>query len=289
MASSPAFKDDISIAQWALVEEIRAGKWKNLDFPKIAREDFGVNGIEFVNTLFEVPTEGYLKKLKANAESYNVKMVLIMCDDEGRLGDPDDAKRTKAIENHRLWLEWASVLGCHAVRVNADSSGSPDEQRRLAADGLARLTEFAAANSLNVIAENHGGLSSNGEWLASVIKAVNHPRCGTLPDFGNFRMFRKPDGTYDEYDRYQGVTELMPFAKGVSAKSYDFNERGEETIIDYRRMMQIVRDAGYRGRVGVEYEGERLSEPDGIGATRALLERVRDELKPGAAATQRGS
>jgi sugar phosphate isomerase/epimerase len=219
-----------------------------------------------------------VKNLRQRADDAGVTSVLIMCDDEGRLGDPDDARRSAAIENHRKWLDWASVLGCHAIRVNAGSSGSPDEQRRLAADGLARLTALAAKENLNVIVENHGGLSSNGQWLASVIKAVNHPRCGTLPDFGNFRMFRKADGTYDEYDRYQGVVELMPFAKGVSAKSYDFNDRGEETTIDYRRMMKVVVDAGYHGRVGVEYEGDRLSEPDGIRATKALLERVRGEL-----------
>ena len=281
----------ISLAQWSLHRALKEKRLDPLDFPTVARRDHDFDAVEYVNQFYmgNKADRDYPSHLRKRADDAGVTSVLIMCDDEGRLGDPDGAKRTKAIENHRLWLEWASVLGCHAVRVNADSSGSPDEQRRLAADGLARLTEFAAASNLSVIAENHGGLSSNGQWLASVIKAVNHPRCGTLPDFGNFKMFRKPDGTYDEYDRYQGVTELMPFAKGVSAKSYDFNERGEETIIDYRRMMQIVRDAGYRGRVGVEYEGERLSEPDGIGATRALLERVRDELKPGAAATQRGS
>jgi sugar phosphate isomerase/epimerase len=193
-----------------------------------------------------------------------------MCDGEGALGDPDDAARTTAVENHYRWVEAARHLGCHSIRVNAQSRGTPDEQRALAADGLRRLTEFAAERDINVIVENHGGLSSNGTWLTSVMRAVDHPRCGTLPDFGNFQI-----GEGEWYDRYQGVAELMPFAKAVSAKSHDFDEQGNETGTDFMRMMHIVLDAGYRGHVGIEYEGSRLSEPDGIRATKALLERVR--------------
>jgi sugar phosphate isomerase/epimerase len=158
--------------------------------------------------------------------------------------------------------------------VNAQSAGTPEEQRDRAADGLRRLTEFAAPRGINVIVENHGGLSSNGAWLASVIRRVNHPRCGTLPDFGNFRV------ADDEwYDRYVGVAELMPFAKAVSAKSHEFDAQGNEVRTDYERMMRIVLDAGYRGYVGIEYEGDGLSEPDGIRATKRLLERVRDRLR----------
>src|SRR5207249_1727189 len=160
----------------------------------------------------------------------------------------------------------AKFLGCHSIRVNAQSKGTPEEQMDRAADGLRKLTEFGAKHEINVIVENHGGLSSNGKWLVGVMKKVDHPRCGTLPDFGNF---------YD-YDRYEGVKDMMPFAKGVSAKSYDFDEQGNETKIDYPRMMKIVLAAGYHGRVGIEYEGKRLSEPHGIKATKKLLERIRD-------------
>ena len=202
-----------------------------------------------------------------------------MVDGEGALGDPDDAKRKQAIENHYPWVTAAKFLGCHSIRVNAQSSGSYEDQLSLAADGLNRLTEFAAKHNLNVIVENHGGLSSNGKWLAAVMKKVDNPRCGTLPDFGNFCLDwnrrEEPDAWYD---RYQGVKELMPFAKAVSAKSHDFDDSGNETHTDFRRMMKIVLDADYHGYVGVEYEGEKLSEVDGIKATKRLLEKVRKEL-----------
>jgi sugar phosphate isomerase/epimerase len=196
-----------------------------------------------------------------------------MIDGEGDLGHADEAQRTKAVENHYKWVEAAKQLGCHSIRVNAKSSGSFEEQQERAADGLRRLSEFGDQHGINVIVENHGGLSSNGEWLAGTIKKANHPRCGTLPDFGNFRISKD-----EEYDRYKGVQELMPFAKGVSAKSHEFDAHGNETKTDYVKMLKIVLDAGYHGYVGIEYEGKTLSEPDGIMATKALLERVRDQL-----------
>jgi sugar phosphate isomerase/epimerase len=199
-----------------------------------------------------------------------------MIDDEGALGDADEARRKQAVENHYKWVEAANFLGCHSIRVNAQSQGSYEEQLDRAADGLRRLTEFGAAHQMNVIVENHGGLSSNGAWLAAAIKKVNHPRCGTLPDFGNFNL-----GDGRQYDRYKGVQEMMPFAKGVSAKSGDFDEQGNERNIDYFRMLKIVLDAGYRGHLGIEYSGNGLSEPDGIRATKKLLERVRTELSKG--------
>ena len=198
-----------------------------------------------------------------------------MIDDEGPLGDADDAKRKQAIENHYKWVEAAKFLGCHSIRVNAQSQGNYDEQMAHAVDGLRRLTEFGAKHEINVIVENHGGLSSNGAWLSSVIRKVNHPRCGTLPDFGNFNL-----GNGEQYDRYLGVKEMMPFAKGVSAKSGVFDNQGNETRIDYRRMMKVVLDAGYRGHVGIEYSGNDLSEPDGIRATKKLLERLLTEFAP---------
>ncbi len=198
-----------------------------------------------------------------------------MVDGEGALGARDRRERDRAVENHYKWVEAARHLGCHSIRCNARSEGMPGEQRELAVDGLRRLTEFAAEHQINVLVENHGGLSSNGAWLASVIQAVDHPRCGTLPDFGNFRI---EEDVW--YDRYQGVAELMPFAKAVSAKSHDFDEQGNERNTDYSRMMRVVLDAGYRGYIGIEYEGSELGEPEGIRATKALLERVRDELTP---------
>ncbi len=215
----------------------------------------------------------YLGELRARATDEGVRFLLIMCDREGDLGAPDPRERAQAVENHKKWVEAARFLGCHSIRVNARSEGTYAEQRERAADGLRRLCELADPHEIDVIVENHGGLSSNGAWLAAVIEAVDHPRCGTLPDFGNFHL---GDGTW--YDRYQGVAELMPFAKAVSAKTHDFDDEGDCVETDYARMMRIVLDAGYRGFVGIEYEGSGLSEPDGIRATKALLERVRAEL-----------
>lgn len=269
----PLFR--ISLAEWSLHRTLRAGQLDNREFPGAARTEYGLDAVEYVNTFFKDKAEdaGYLRDLKGRADGHGVKSLLIMCDGEGALGDPDATARTQAVENHFRWVTAAVFLGCHSIRVNAQSSGSPDEQRRLAADGLRRLTEFAARHQINVIVENHGGLSSNGAWLASVIAAVGHPRCGTLPDFGNFQT---APGQW--YDRYRGVAELMPFAKAVSAKSHDFDAQGNERHTDYARMLRVVLDAGYRGYVGIEYEGDTLSEPDGIRATRALLERVRADL-----------
>jgi sugar phosphate isomerase/epimerase len=265
----------ISLAEWSLHKALFAKKMDNLDFARVTKQDFGIDAVEYVNSFFfdKARDEKYLGELKKRAADNGVKSLLIMIDREGNLGDPDEGKRKQAIENHYKWVEAAKFLGCHSIRVNARSGGTYEEQLELAADGLARLTAFAGKHDINVIVENHGGLSSNGEWLAAVIKKVNNPRCGTLPDFGNFNL-----GGGKSYDRYKGVAELMPFAKAVSAKSYDFDDRGNETTIDYLKMMKIVVGAGYRGYVGIEYEGSKLSEADGILATKRLLERVRAAL-----------
>lgn len=271
----------ISLAQWSLHRTFfgRDGYEKKdpLDFAAIAKGQFGITALEYVNQFYadKKNDDAYLKELKKRADDQGVKSVLIMCDREGNLGDADDAKRTQAVENHVRWLEWAKTLGCHSIRVNAASSGTYDEQVKLAADGLRRLSEKATTFGLNVIVENHGGLSSNGAWLAKVMTTVNLKNCGTLPDFGNFRTKKDPD---EWYDRYQGVTELMPFAKGVSAKSHEFNAAGDEVRTDYRKMMKIVKAAGYKGYVGVEYEGSQLKETDGIIATKKLLEKVFAEM-----------
>ncbi|HZS08611.1 MAG TPA: sugar phosphate isomerase/epimerase family protein [Blastocatellia bacterium] len=272
----PLFR--ISLAEWSLHRTLFAGKLDNLDFARTAKNDFGIEAVEYVNQFFKDKARDrkYLAEMKQRAADLGVRSVLIMIDDEGALGDADEAKRRAAVENHYKWVEAAKFLGCHSIRVNAQSEGSYEEQLNRAADGLGRLTGFGATHEINVIVENHGGLSSNGEWLSAVIRKVGHPRCGTLPDFGNFRLRQG-----EEYDRYKGVQEMMPFAKGVSAKSGDFDEQGNEVRIDYRRMMKIVLDAGYHGHVGIEYSGNRLGEPEGIRATKKLLERVRDELSGG--------
>lgn len=272
-AKEPLFK--ISLAEWSLHRALFGKQLDNLDFAKVAKEEYGIDAIEYVNQFFKnkATDKSYLAELNKRAADLGVTNVLIMIDGEGNIGDPSEKLRAKAVENHHKWVEAAKFLGCHSIRVNAHSRGTPEEQRKLAADGLHRLSEFAASHEINVLVENHGGISSNGAWLASVMKEVNLPNCGTLPDFGNFRV-----GPKEEYDRYQGVTELMPFAKAVSAKSHDFDAEGNETHTDYRRMMKIVLDAGYHGYVGIEYEGSTASEPEGIKLTKALLEKVREEL-----------
>jgi sugar phosphate isomerase/epimerase len=281
-ADEPLFK--ISLAEWSLHKALYAKEFENLDFPRVAKETYGIDAIEYVNSFFKDKAKdtNYLIELKKRCDDLGVRSLLIMCDGEGRLGDPDHAKRKEAVENHHRWVEAAKFLGCHSIRVNAASDGSYEEQMKLAADGLRRLTEFAANHEINVIVENHGGWSSNGEWLAGVMKKVDHPRCGTLPDFGNFCMdWGRKDDPASWYDRYKGVAELMPFAKAVSAKSHEFDENGNEVRTDYPRMMKIVLDAGYHGWVGIEYEGDKHTEPEGVKLTKALLERIRDEMKPG--------
>jgi L-ribulose-5-phosphate 3-epimerase len=266
---------DISLAEWSLFRRLFGGELTNLDFPAYARNEFGIAAVEYVNQFWmdKAEDKNYLAELKQRCDDNGVRSVLIMCDREGALGDPDSAARTMAITNHYKWVAAAAWLGCHSIRVNAQSSGEYAEQQKLAADGLQRLCEFAGDYGINVIVENHGGLSSNGKWLAGVMQIVDADNCGTLPDFGNFRI--TPE---EMYDHYLGVQELMPFARGASAKTYDFDAAGNETFTDFDRMMRIVLDAGYRGYVGVEYEGRTIEDVEGIRLTKALLERTRTRL-----------
>ncbi len=271
----PAELYRISLAQWSLHRMLEEGELDPLAFATVTRQKFDLDAVEYVNQFYKgkAADQAYLKQLKQRADDSGVRSLLIMCDGEGRLGDPDDSMRRQAVENHYKWIEAAAFLGCHSIRVNAASEGSYDDQIALAADSLRQLCEYGDQEGINVIVENHGGLSSNGAWLTAVMRRVAHPRCGTLPDFGNFSI-----NAWQTYDRYQGVKELMPFAKAVSAKSHDFDAQGNETNTDYFKMMRIVLEAGYRGYVGIEYEGDRLSEFDGIFATRDLLIRVREKL-----------
>lgn len=275
----PLYK--VSLAQWSVHQLLFAGQLDNLNFPAFAREKVGVGGIEFVNAFFKDKAQdrAYLDQLKRRASDAGVECLLIMCDGEGDLGDPDDAKRALAVENHRKWLEAAAFLGCHSIRVNAASRGTFEEQQRLAADGLRKLCEVAEGFDLHVLVENHGGYSSHGAWLAGVMQRVDHPLVGSLPDFGNFCMdWSRAEDPDAWYDRYVGVRELMQWARAVSAKSYEFDAKGNELRTDFARMMKIVTDAGYRGWVGIEWEGKGVGELEGVLLTKRLLERVREEL-----------
>ncbi|MDB4458946.1 sugar phosphate isomerase/epimerase [bacterium] len=282
----PLFK--ISLAQWSLNRRLFKKEEPHmdaLDFAKFA-SDHGIRGLEYVNQFFSDKAEdqSYLNELKKRAKDNGVKNLLIMIDREGNLGEPDGEKRQTAVENHYKWVEAAKFLGCHSIRVNARSNAnlSYEEQLNFAADGLAKLNEFGTKHDIGIIVENHGGLSSNGKWLVDVIRKVDHPNCGTLPDFGNFAIDRQKD---EWYDRYKGVEEMMPYAKAVSAKAHAFDKKREFITIDersgketdYLKMMKIVLDAGYRGWVGIESEGAGNQE-EGVTETKQLLIRVRNRL-----------
>ncbi len=258
---------EISLAEWSLHQTLFKGDLKNIDFPELAAKKFGIYGVEYVNQFFKDKAKDmtYLKDLNNRAKDNGVTNIQIMIDGEGNLGDEDNAKRLEAVENHYKWIDAAAFLGCKAIRVNAAGKGTPEEVKNQAVQSLSTLADYGKKAKINVIVENHGGISSHGDWLSDVLKTVNKKNCGSLPDFGNFY----------EYDRYQGVTDLMPYAKGVSAKTHDFDAQGNETQIDYPRMMKIVKDAGFTGWVGIEYEGSTLSEEEGIIKTKALLERFK--------------
>jgi L-ribulose-5-phosphate 3-epimerase len=267
----PPFK--ISVAEYSLHRMIRGGKLDPRDFGPFCKKNFDVDAVEHWMGPFNEKGKdtAYIDEIHQRSKDAGVEDLLIMVDipgGKGNLGNPKKKARREAVEVHFPWVEAAKRMGCHSIRVNARSQGSREEQAKLATDGLRQLAEFAAGHDINVIVENHGGLSSDGQWLAGVIRAVELPNCGTLPDFGNFY----------EYDRYQGVKDLMPLAKAVSAKSYGFDDQGNETKIDYRKMMKIVVDSGYDGYVGIEWEGEKPDEVEGTLLTKKLLERIRDEV-----------
>jgi sugar phosphate isomerase/epimerase len=284
MAKSTASNElffKISLAEWSLHKALFAKELDNLDFPLTAKNEFGISAVEYVNQFFKdkAKDEKYLAELKKRCDDNGVTSVLIMIDGEGEMANLDAKKRNEAVENHYKWVDAAKFLGCHSIRVNCFGIGTEEEVAKAGTDGLRKLSEYAAKSDIGVIVENHGGYSSKGTWLANVIRNVGLPNCGTLPDFGNFCVRRESGDMWnspcvEEYDRYKGVEEMMPYAKGVSAKTYDFDEQGNCIESDYSRLLPIVKAAGYTGHIGIEYEGTKLSEPEGIRATKALLERV---------------
>ncbi len=263
----------ISLAQWSMYRSIFAGQTDPLDFARIAAEN-DIYGIEYVNQFYKGKAEDmeYLREMKTRADGEGVESVLIMCDAEGNLGDPDADMRRQAVENHYKWVTAAAFLGCHSIRVNGYSEGTAEEQMKLVADGLHQLCEFGDEHDQHVIIENHGGYFSDGKWLRSVIEMADHPRAGTLPDFGNFRISEERT-----YDSYRGVEELMPYATGVSVKPMVFDDHGNASPLDYVRMLRIVLDAGYNGYCGIEH-GPRDREIEGIVEVRDALVAARTEL-----------
>ncbi len=267
----------ISLAQWSLrqMHETKRGQPGYLDplnFGRFAMDEFGIDGVEYVNTFYEKRKGNapYFAELKKRNEDSGVKSLLIMCDGCGRVGSPDKAEREETLEKHKPWIDTAAMLGCHSIRVNAQSEGSFVEQQLRVATGLRLIADYARDLKVNVLVENHGGLSSNGAWLAGVMEMVDMPNVGTLPDFGNFKISET-----EEYDRYKGVEELMPFARAVSAKSHEFDAEGNEVNTDYFKMMKIIAEFGYRGYIGVEWEGDNPGDPiEGVKMTMKLLMRA---------------
>jgi len=260
-------------------DELLKGDLDPVDFPTVAA-GYGIHCIELVNTFYFSKTndQAYWTAFKQKCEEAEVTVGLIMCDELGNLGDADPEARQTAIENHHAWVDVANFLGAKSIRVNAAGEGSAEEVAANAVDGLSKLGEYGASKGINIIVENHGGYSSDGKWLTGVMAKVGMDNVGTLPDFGNFCVEEGPEGCVNEYDKYLGMAELMPYAKGVSAKSHVFDDNGNEINSDFQRIMKIVKESGFKGYVGIEYEGPELSEDEGIKATKALLDKVIAEL-----------
>lgn len=271
---------DISLAEWSLRVPLRNGTMSNLDFPEVARKNYGIRAVEYVSGFFndKEQDKSYLSELKQRATDQDVENVLIMVDLwKYKTASPDKKERQKAIDMHKPWIDAAHYLGCHAIRINGNGYEGLDRQGAADAfaDTLNQLADYGQGSDISIIVENHGGLSSDGKWLAGVMQQVDRESVGTLPDFGNLNV-----SDDEQYDRYLLIKELMPYAKGVSAKTFDFNRKGQETSMDVARLMRIVKDAGFKGYVGIEFGGEleKISNKDGVAKTKKLLEKVGTQL-----------
>ena len=277
---------EISLAEWSYHRALQAGKIDHLDFASLAKNKFGISVVEYVNGFFGGKKKNfreagksseYLGEMLKRSNDAGVINHLIMVDDEGSLAGLDEKARLKSVDDHRKWLDAAKFLQCKTVRVNLHGEGNSDDKKKASVDSLGRLGDMAAGMNLNVVVENHGSDSSKGIWIASIMKEINKQNVGTLPDFGNFCISHPwgttQDGCDDEYDRYKGIEEMLPFAKGVSAKTYDFDGNGEQPLIDYKRMLDIVKASGFKGYIGIEFEGNTQPEEEGIRKTKALVEK----------------
>ena len=273
----------ISLAQWSLHRAIKINQTLSpFDFSLKARE-MGFDAVEYVSSLYwnelkTKPIKKVTKTLLKNSKDNGIKNLLIMVDGEGDLASNSKNKRQKSIDNHKKWIEMANDLGCHSIRVNLNGEKSKNKWIEYSSESLTQLCLISRKDKINIIVENHGGLSSNASYLAKVMKNVNLDNCGTLPDFGNFCIKKIDPENYfsqciNEYDKYEGMTELMPYAKAVSAKSYDFDSNGEESTIDFKRIIEITKEFNYNGYYGIEYEGLNLGENEGISKTKKLIEK----------------
>lgn len=272
---------NISLAQWSLHRALEKGDIKAIDFAKIAKEQFDIHAVEYVNQFYTqyAKSEVYWQRLKERATDLDVKSLLIMVDNEGDLGNSNTNERKTAVENHYKWIHASKILGCHSIRVNAFGDGNRLNIKSALVDGLGQLASYGAKENIHVLIENHGLHTSDADFIIDIIKEVSNSHLGTLPDFGNWCLETQWGSTQNNscsqvFDRYNGVTAFLPYAKGVSAKSYEFNEAGEETIIDFERLLKVIKASTFDGYIGIEFEGETISEADGIRATKALIEKV---------------
>jgi sugar phosphate isomerase/epimerase len=276
----------ISLAEWSLHRTLKAGKLDHLDFPAKAKNEFDIDAVEYVNGFFggnkmnfkeAGKDKKYLSELLKRSKDAGVYNHLIMVDEEGPLASANNKERSEAVENHKKWIEAAAFLGCATVRVNLHGEGKSELKKNASIRSLSALGSFAQPMNINVVVENHGSDSSRGVWIAEVMQTVNKANVGTLPDFGNFCISHPwgttQDGCNDEYDRYAGISEMLPFAKGVSAKTYDFDSNGEQPQMDYKKLMDIVRQSAFKGYIGIEFEGKAGNEEEGIRKTKALIEK----------------
>lgn len=287
LASGPLFANKpgnkelkISLAQWSLHRSFNDGILDPVDFASIAMNTYKIDALEYVNGLYpgKGTDETFWNQMKTRSADAGVKNLVMMVDDEGDLGTASEKKRLEAVENHYKWVHAAKLLDCHTVRVNAFGDADREIFRMAIMDGMSRLADYAAKLDMNIVIENHGLFSSDAALIAGIIKEVNRPNLGSFPDFGNWCLSAKwgtTQGDCDKvYDRYKGVAELLPYAKAVSAKSYNFNDRGEDRIIDYYKLMKIVKDSDYNGYIGIEYEGMEKSEHEGILMTEKLMHKA---------------
>tara|TARA_Y100000816_G_scaffold253294_1_gene204780 strand:+ start:271 stop:1203 length:933 start_codon:yes stop_codon:yes gene_type:complete len=276
---------DIGLAQWSFNGALKSGVMNNLDFALVAKEKFNITTVEYVNQFFfdKANDKKYLGEMLKRTEDNGIRNYLIMIDDEGDLGDTDKNKRNLSVDNHKKWVEAAKFLGCDHIRVNAQGYGSEEEVSKNASESLSALGEFSEPYGIDIIVENHGGYSSDANWLVNVIKNTGKKNVGTLPDFGNFCVKKNQNlsdwgATSDEcsyeYDKYLGVKQMLPYARSISAKSYSFDNNGNSIEIDYYRMLKIIKDSGYNGYISIEYEGDGHSEEEGIKLTQELLVRA---------------
>lgn len=276
-------KPKYSLAQWSINRDLFSGEMSTIDFVYAAGE-MGFEGVEYVNQFFIDKAEDFefLDSLNAAAEEAGVKNLMIQLDHTGNLCASDETERNKAVETAKKWVDAAKYLNAPAVRVNAHGDGSADEMKTQCMDGIGRLAEYANTQGIQVLIENHGGVSSRGDWLADLVSSLSDKEVGSLADFHNWCYETVDGGLWgecrNEYDYYKGFAELIGSAKGVSVKAMHFDSTGNEPNLNFHKFFKIMKEGGYDGYLGVEYEGNDLPSREGILKTKALAAKTWEKV-----------